>query len=126
MEQKKKQSKCSEIPFREFRIQEYVISHKLSSHQKKLLFQMRTSTFPVFMNIKFLVNDTKCPCCSLEEDTMSHQIECPVINKSTKCLSKISISIHQIFSSDVNKQVEVTLVFEEATMQRKKLLNKKQ
>ena len=125
IKEKAKQSKCSSIFYEKLQIQDYVISNKFTTHPKKLLLQMRTATYPVFANVKFLVKDTRCPCCLSEEDTMQHQLECREIHKNIVSVSKSTISISQIFSKDVNKQSEVTCKFEEATRQRKRILNNK-
>ena len=125
MEEKKKQSKCSSIPYNTLKMQDYVLSNDITSIQKKILLQMRTATYPVYANIKFLVDDILCPCCFSHDDTMSHQIECPVINNNIISVSKNAVSLDQIFSQDVGKQIEITRIFDEATKRRKIIVNKK-
>ena len=124
MEEKKKQSKCSYIPYETLKMQDYVLSNEITSFQKKILLQMRTATYPVYVNIKFLVDDISCPCCYSHDDTMEHQLECPVINKNVISVPKNVVSIKQIFSRDVRKQAEITRIFDEATKRRKIIINK--
>ena len=123
MKEKSNQSKCSNVKFGRLDIQEYLKTSSLTTHQKKILFQMRTGTFPVFTNIKFLVKDTLCPCCLLFEDTMEHQLRCAVINSNTKLICKNRMSISDVFSSQVEKQINITIIFEQAIRGRKIILN---
>ena len=125
MEEKKKQSKCSAISYETLKMQDYVFSNEITSFQKKLLLQMRTATYPVYFNIKFLVDDTLCPCCRLYDDTMAHQLDCIVINNNVISVPNNAVSIEQIFSQDVRKQTEITRIFDEATKRRKIIINKK-
>ena len=87
---------------------------------------MRTATYPVFVNIKLLVSEIICPCCGAHEDTMSHQLECQVINKNMLALPKNAGSIDYIFFQDLSKQVKVTRIFDEATKRRKQIIKNKQ
>ena len=123
MKDKNYQSKCSNIKFERLETQEYLKTSSLTTHQKKLLFQMRTGTFPVFMNIKFQVKDTLCPCCFSFEDTMEHQLRCQIINSNTKLVCKNGMSIGDVFSSRVKEQINITIIFEQAIRRRNIIMN---
>ena len=75
---------------------------------------MRTAVYPVFENIHFLVEDTKCPCCFMSSDSMEHQLRCSVIQSNTQIISEGNISIKDIFSPNVDVQAKVTILFEQA------------
>ena len=105
-------------------MQGYLIESPLTTQQKQMLFQMRTLTYPVFANIPFLVKDTRCPCCLLQEDTMEHNLRCFVIQANTQIMScrATNIAISDIFSSEVEKQAKLTVLFDQAIRRRKIIL----
>ena len=121
MEDKSKQQKCFSVKFEDLKMQEYLIESPLTTQQKQMLFQMRTLTYPVFANIPFLVKDTRCPCCLLQEDTMEHNLRCFVIQANTQIMRcrATNIAISDIFSSEVEKQAKLTVLFDQAIRRRK-------
>ena len=126
--EKNKQQKCSVINYQKLSMQEYLTSPLLNTVQKKILFQMRTKTYPVYQNIKFMVEDTRCPCCLLRDisnlDTMEHQLLCDVINVNNSSIVSGNVNIDMIYSEQISKQAEITRIFEEAMRKRKKILGK--
>ena len=123
MEDKENNTKCSSVKFEYFKTQEYLLDSRLTTHQKKILFQMRTAVFPVFHNISFLVEDTLCPCCLMSSDTMEHQLRCHIIQSNTQIISKTQVSIKDIFSTSVDVQANLTILFEQAIKRRKIILD---
>ena len=93
-------------------------SSHLTTKQKMLLFQMRSQSFPVFLNAKFLNKNTTCPCCGLEEDTMSHQLNCSVLTNND-LIRDPSVNIKDIYHEDDRKQAQITQIFEQAIKRRK-------
>ena len=79
-EEKRKQNKCRNVEFEIFEMQGYLKSDLLTTYQKKVCFQLRSSSYPVYANIPFLREDTLCPCCLLFEDTISHQLICSTLH----------------------------------------------
>ena len=122
MYEKSCQRKCGNVEYENLEIQEYLSHDSLTMQQKKLLFQLRSSSCPVFMNITFLVGERLCPCCFQDYDTCGHQLLCKVINANTNMIAKGLISIEDIFSKDVDKQAQVTIMFEQSWKRRKILL----
>ena len=119
IKEKNKQSKCCSIKFDKLQIQDYLKSDILTTSNKQLLFQLRTASFPVFANIKFMVDDTRCPCCYLKEDTLSHQLECSIIHSGTKQICNTNVHIEDVFSPCVEDQTKITLLFEQSIKRRK-------
>jgi len=119
LKEKNKQSKCCSIKFDKLQIQDYLKSDILTTSNKQLLFQLRTASFPVFANIKFMVDDTRCPCCYLKEDTLSHQLECSIIHSGTKQICNTNVHIEDVFSPCVEDQTKITLLFEQSIKRRK-------
>ena len=122
MLEKSSQHKCRDVKFEELKIQEYLISSPLTTRQKEMLFQMRTYTYPVFANIPYLVSDLRCPCCFLEEDTMEHTLRCSVIQANCQLICSTNISITDMFSSKVQDQANVTVMFDQAIRRRRIVL----
>ena len=121
MSVKKSQSKCSQVEYNELKIQSYVTTDLLTTEQKKLLFQLRSGTYPVFANQKYLHSDILCPCCREEDDTISHQLSCRFQSDVNSQLDA-SLTSEDIFSQDIQRQCQVTMMFDQA-MNRRKIFN---
>ena len=100
MQEKAKQSKCCDIAFDTLSMQNHFHLVHLTTQQMMLLFQMRSQSFPVLSNVKFLNPDTTCPCCGLADDTMSHQLQCIVLTNSDLVLDT-SVNISDIYHNNV-------------------------
>ena len=122
-EERRKQTKCRYVDYNKFEMQDYLKSDLLTTYQKKLCFQLRTSSYPVYKNIPYLKEDTLCPCCLLFEDTMSHQLVCSTIHSNTNKICNRIVSIEDVFSRNIENQAKLTSVFEQAIKRRKIILN---
>ena len=122
-EEKRKQNKCRNVEFEIFEMQGYLKSDLLTTYQKKVCFQLRSSSYPVYANIPFLREDTLCPCCLLFEDTISHQLDCSMIHRNSNKICNSTITIEDVFSRNIENQAKLTSVFEQAMRRRKIILN---
>ena len=53
-EERRKQNKCRYVDYNKFEMQDYLKSDLLTTYQKKLCFQLRTSSYPVYKKHTFL------------------------------------------------------------------------
>ena len=79
---------------------------------------MRSKSFPVFVNIKYLHSDVTCPCCGKSEDTMSHQIVCSALSHGNMLVDQ-TVTIDDIYSDNVNNQAQWTHILEQAIRRRR-------
>ena len=84
MKQKENHSRCKDMKYDYFKVQDYISSKLLTTQQKKLLFQMKVRVYLVFCNIHFKSPSILCPCCLAAEDSMGHQLVCVSLNKNSK------------------------------------------
>ena len=70
------------------------------------------------VNTKFLHNDITCPCCEMVEDTMSHQLECITLSHGNMLVDQ-TMTFNDIYSDSVNKQAQITHIFDQAIRRRK-------
>ena len=119
MSDKQNQSKCSRINFEELKIQSYLVTEKLTTKQKQMLFQLRSGTYPVGNNNNFNQVNNICPCCRREDDTIQHQLKCE-IQVGQNIIMDNEIFVSDIYSSNLHKQCQITMIYEQ-TMNRRKL-----
>ena len=118
--QKEKQSKCKNIEYSEFKIQGYVTTEKLTKQQKKILFQARSGTYPVFTNYRHLHPNPLCPCCQLEDDTVQHQLNCQIQSGNNNSVEPAEEN--DIYHPNLERQCKVAILLEQAQNRRKKFI----
>ena len=106
-------------------MQSYLLTDKINTAEKILLFQMRTKTLSLYAYRKYDHPDgnLKCPLCDTEEDTMCHQVTCSVINKGLNWITRGTINIDNIFSNNLQIQTDTLLEFPTIYKRRVHLLN---
>ena len=124
IDDKEKLSSVKDINYESFEIQQYLLTERLTTQQKKLLFQLRKKKVPLFNNRKFehKDGDILCPFCRKETDCEGHIIKCEYLVGDLKQVIREKCEISDIFSHDINKQITITHVFEAAYSRRKTLL----
>ena len=109
--------------------QAYITSSLLDNKEKALLFNLRSKSVNEYKeNFTHKYNNTNCPMCNLQVDSQEHALAC---YKVTQHLDSKNIEIlklvtyHDLFSS-LDRQVQITRIFQQLLNIRQKLLKNKQ
>ena len=123
--EKNKLKSVKHIKYDRFEMQNYLLSDKINTTEKMLLFQMRTKTLPLYAYRKFDHPDgnLNCPFCDKEEDTLYHQVTCSVINKGLNWITRGTINIENIYSNNLQLQTDTLLAFQTIYKRRVHLLS---
>ena len=75
-------------------------------------------------NYPNMQNDKFCPLCTLEKvlDTQEHLLYCKIIDLNCTEIIQSDIKYEELFSDNMNKQAEVSLILENRFAMRKKLI----
>ena len=102
-------SKISNICYQNFKMQEYLRTHKMNNHEVSLLFSLRSRSAKMFRANFPFYSDQNCQFCETEEDTQEHILKCEVIYPTNTRNS--SIEYGDIFSEDVDRQAAITQLY---------------
>ena len=95
------------------------ITHKLTNHEIPLVFSLRTRTVRDFKsNFPFQDKENiNCPLCGETEDTQEHCLSCDKLKSDT-----ITHNYEDIYSDDLNKQINITRLFSTLLEERRQLI----
>ena len=102
------------MPYKTFKLQEYLASPLFNNESRNLLFRLRTRTINgIKGDFKGLYTDTSCPMGCGVSDTIQHLLTCMVLRRyHTSTNISISDSKYEdIFSEDTRKQKCITELF---------------
>ena len=98
-----------------FGLQKYLISEKLSTKEKKLLFSLRTRSVNVKTNYKNKYKfNMQCSLCGdpSESESETHLLNCTKILESIDNATEVqNASYKHIFSENIEEQVAITKIF---------------
>ena len=126
IKEKEKLKSVQNIHYLRFEMQQYLVTDKLNTQQKRLLFHLRTKKLPLFNNRKFehADGDLKCPFCRDDLDWEGHQLKCSFLVGNQSQIIQEKCDIYDIYSDNISKQITITLVFEAVYQKRKLLLQR--
>ena len=124
---KMKHSKSTNLT--SFKLQDYLQTDKLSTKEKKLLFSLRTRSVNVKRNYKNMYKfNMKCALCENENDEESekHLLKCPIILENMDNVAEVQNACYDdIYSQNIDSQINITKIFAKVFKTRSTLLNKK-
>ena len=123
---KLKENRSKSKKLNTFNFQEYLLTDRLNTRQKKLLFSMRTRSVDVKTNYKSMHTfNMLCRLCKKEEDSEKHYLECEEIIKNIDhSIDLTQANYENIFSSNIDDQIVITKIFDQVFKTRNKLLHK--
>ena len=104
-EKKFQHSKMDEVVFTELKIQEYLLSKKLSLSQKQTIFLFRTRMCNFHENFRGGNPSIPCKMCGSHLDSQNHSVNCEEIKKHVKMSGKYE----EIFTHKVSVETAVML-----------------
>ena len=111
-------SKVKNIQYLKFKVQEYLTCGKLNNEESSLLFNMRCkSVTGVKSHFHTMYNDTKCPLCGTEEDSLDHILTCSLLSDRMVDVVKVD----DMFGV-VEKQTQLTKIMLKLLKKRKTIL----
>ena len=110
-----------------FKLQNYLLTNKLSKKEKKLLFSLRTRSIDVKRNYKnkFKFN-MQCRLCDDDKEIESeeHYLACKKFLENIDNKNELlTVKYEHIFSADIEKQISITKIFDKIFKIRTKLMN---
>ena len=125
MDEKESKSKLKDLKFEKLKMQNYLGNKELETIEKKFLFQIRTRMLDVKSNFKNKHSDLSCPLlCGHREDNQQHILECPILLQNIKDVTTDKINYHDIFSSDISKQIRTLRIMRKLWKKRKNIIEK--
>ena len=88
----------------------------------KFLFLVRNRMLDLKVNFKGKYTDTLCPCCSLEEDSQQHLLDCSKLTIDGVVVDNLP-EYEQLFSEDVTEQIQIARMIKQKFNMRNKLVN---
>ena len=115
------------ISYTNFEKASYLNSPIFDSETSQLLLALRTRTVRGIKNdFRGMFTDIKCPLMCGEDDIIQHILECPVLlsqHTSSDLSENANIRYKDVFSSDLSKQKQVTVLYQQLLDIRVTLLN---
>ena len=118
-----KKSKFEGVEHSELRLQNYLLPNILGNKQKKLLFLLRSRMIDV--KVKFsekCINNKLFKICKEKSESQEHVLKCKEILKQRNILVNGDIDYNHIFDKEVEKQANVTILFEKLWKLRNKII----
>ena len=127
LEKKEKSEKVKSISYTRLELQNYLAHPLLTIDQTKFLIAVRARMLFVRANYPNMQNEKFCPLCTTELekvlDTQEHLLDCKIINLNCTEIIQSDIKYEEVFSDNLNKQAEVSLILENRFAMRKKLIS---
>ena len=121
-EKEKVQSKMGKLKYKKLTMQKYLMSKKLTTTHKKLLFKLRCRMVNVGKNFG---RADKCKLCKIEDDSQQHLIECTKIKEKVPEVKRNTKVKHDhIYSKSIKEKIEVVKLFDKAISAKKIMLEK--
>ena len=119
-------SKMEALKYYEPELQSYLVSPMFNHESRNLLFRLRTRTVSgIKSDFKGLYTDISCPLSCGDTDTLSHILTCTALTSQHKSsnISQNKAKYEDIYSSDVQKQKQVTELFNQMLQIRNQILS---
>ena len=122
VKEKNKKQKVKHIQFEKLETQKYLLPAKISIHQAKQVFLLRCRMLETKDNYTNKFSDDWCPLCDngVTKDSQEHLASCPSI--SSQQMVKTNLKYEDLFSTDVQKQLEVSTIIFENFKRRKEII----
>ena len=121
LEDNDQKSKLKNLKYYQLQLQPYLMSKKITTRQKKLLFRFRTIMVKVGHNYG---KRTKCPLCKLKDDTQEHLFQCVVLKLNCSELYNAQDEKYQdIFSMNQDTVIKVAKICESIVRKREEILS---
>ena len=118
-----KKSKSEVVEHSELLLQNHLLPNILGNKQKKLLFLLRSRMIDVKVNFsEKYMNNKLFKICKEESESQEHVLKCKEILKQTNILVNGDIDYNHIFDKEVEKQANVTILFEKLWKLRNKII----
>ena len=116
-------TKGSNLKYEHFEMQDYFLPNTMTIKQCNLLFSLRSRMVTVRCNYRHSYSSLTCQVCEDPEqlDSQVHILECKELLKNETILVKNKISYSDLFSTDVQKQAEITKCFEYLLSKKRKI-----
>ena len=116
-------SKGKNIEYDQLEKQPYITDASFSSEEKQILFKLRTRMVEVKENFKSRHSDTICSLCFDHVESQKYLLDCPVlINNCSDLYNDSFVKYEDLFSSEIEKQLKATKLFDAVLETRNKLL----
>ena len=124
MKNKENRSKTKNLM--SYKFQDYLQNNILTTKQKKLLFSLRTRSVDVKTNYKSIYTfNMQCRLCEKDEDSERHYLKCDKIsNKIDPSIDLNQAKYENIFSSNIEEQINITRIFDQIFKIRSRELHK--
>ena len=121
---KNKENRSKSKNLNSYKFQNYLQTNVLTTKQKQLLFSLWTRSVDVKTNYKNMYKfNLQCRLCEKYEDSERHYLVCEkILNNIDPSIELKTANYEQIFSSDIEEQVNITKIFYEIFKLRSKLL----
>ena len=122
---KGKHSKMKGLSYTKFEKQEYLNSPLFNSESLKLLLALRTRTVNEIKNdFRGQYSDIKCPLRCGEDDLITHILDCNVLklHHTSSAVTSEQIKYQDAFCSNIEKQQQVTELYQQLLEVRSRLL----
>ena len=119
-------SKMRNVQYGRFEMSKYLCSPMFNKNSRCLLLALRTRTLRgIRSDFPGLYKDRTCPLGCGEQDTIPNILTCSVLNQYHKSniVTHGNIKYADIFSNDIQKQREVTELYENLLEIRNRLVN---
>ena len=116
-----KKSKTKHIIHRELILQPYLKPGNMSNIQRKFIFKLRSRMLDVKVNFPGTQENLLCELCGEHNDDQESLLVCEKLDESNSLVTK-SPDYKDLFSSHVDKQLEISLILKRKFELRKKLL----
>ena len=122
MKDKESKSKMKNLQYNKLEMQEYLVTDKLNSQQKKLIYKIRTRMIET--PDSFGRNEL-CKLCQLSRDDIPHVLDCVIIKLACPMVyQNEDVKVEDAYQSDNMEKVKnLAIVFTKAWRARQALLN---
>ena len=122
---KNKENRSKSKQLSSYNLQNYLQTDLLTTRQKKLLFSLRTRSVDVKTNYKSMYKfNIRCRLCQKDEDSEKHYLKCEIVLRNIEpSIDLTTASYDNIFSSNIEDQVNITKIYDQIFKIRSKLLN---
>ena len=104
-DRKFKHTKMDNLVFTELKIQDYLVSEKLSVEQKRIIFLFRTRMADYSENYRGQGPQKPCQICQLHVDSQTHSVNCSLTMKHVRTQG----NYNEIFSSNISIETATML-----------------
>ena len=116
------------MKYKKFEMQPYLLPGRIDSNLARFIFQVRSSMIDLKGNFRHKYNDDiNCmSCLRPEPEVQSHLFTCDVLSTLDIQQSGNTVTYTDLFSDDLEKQIQVTVILKERLKLREKIVKQRQ